>query len=196
MTQEICPNVLLVTQDVATTRLGLEVMASRGIRGTVVREAKAAADQIEQRRWDMAIVDFDEPRRRPAGEGDSGLEIVRQVKRHYPETPVIMLSRATHVSAVVQAMRDGCHDYLVKPVERLTIESMMDLLLPKLNGYDVCNALMRDNLTRHIPILIISTLDNSESVEKAKLCGARNFMKKPYNLEDLLREIKRLLPQT
>jgi len=124
MTQEICPDVLLVTQDVATTRLVLEVMASRGIRGTVVREAKAAADKIEQRRWDMAIVDLDEPR-------DSGLEIVRQVKRHYPETPVIMLSRATHVSAVVQAMRDGCHDYLVKPVERLTIESMMDLLLPK-----------------------------------------------------------------
>ena len=73
---------------------------------------------------------------------------------------------------------------------------LLDLLLPKLNGYDVCNALMRDNLTRHIPILIISTLDNPESVEKAKLCGARNFMKKPYNLEDLLREIKRLLPQT
>jgi len=72
---------------------------------------------------------------------------------------------------------------------------LLDLLLPKLNGYDVCNALMRDNLTRHIPILIISTLDNPESVEKAKLCGARNFMKKPYNLDDLLREIKRLLPQ-
>ncbi len=72
---------------------------------------------------------------------------------------------------------------------------LLDLLLPKLNGYDVCNALMRDNLTRHIPILIISTLDNPESVEKAKICGARNFMKKPYNLDDLLREIKRLLPK-
>jgi DNA-binding response OmpR family regulator len=72
---------------------------------------------------------------------------------------------------------------------------LLDLLLPKLNGYDVCNALMRDNLTRHIPVLIISTLDTPESVEKAKLCGARNFMKKPYNLDDLLREIKRLLPQ-
>ncbi|OGS11332.1 MAG: hypothetical protein A2234_10740 [Elusimicrobia bacterium RIFOXYA2_FULL_58_8] len=71
---------------------------------------------------------------------------------------------------------------------------LLDLLLPKLNGYDVCNALMRDNLTRHIPILIISTLDNPESVEKAKLCGARNFLKKPYQLDDLLREIKRLLP--
>ena len=72
---------------------------------------------------------------------------------------------------------------------------LLDLLLPKLNGYDVCNSLMRDGLTRHIPILIISTLDTPESKEKAKQCGARNFMKKPYNLEDLLREIKRLLPQ-
>jgi len=72
---------------------------------------------------------------------------------------------------------------------------LLDLLLPKLNGYDVCNSLMRDGLTRHIPILIISTLDTPESKEKAKQCGARNFMKKPYNLEDLLREIKRLLPK-
>ena len=71
---------------------------------------------------------------------------------------------------------------------------LLDLLLPKLNGYDVCNALMRDNLTRHIPVLIISTLDTPESIQKTKQCGARNFMKKPYQLDDLLREIKRLLP--
>ncbi|MDA8244706.1 MAG: response regulator [Elusimicrobia bacterium] len=72
---------------------------------------------------------------------------------------------------------------------------LLDLLLPKLNGYDVCNALMRDNMMRHTPVLIISTLDTPESIEKAKQCGARNFMKKPYNLDDLLREIKRLLPK-
>ncbi|MDD2804558.1 MAG: response regulator [Elusimicrobiales bacterium] len=72
---------------------------------------------------------------------------------------------------------------------------LLDLLLPKLNGYDVCNALMRDNIMRHTPVLIISTLDTPESIDKAKQCGARNFMKKPYNLDDLLREIKRLLPK-
>ena len=73
---------------------------------------------------------------------------------------------------------------------------LLDLLLPKLNGYEVCNALMRDSLTSRTPVLIISTLDTPESIEKAKQCGARNFMKKPYNLDDLLREIKRLLPQS
>ncbi len=70
---------------------------------------------------------------------------------------------------------------------------LLDLLLPKLNGYEVCNNLKRDNLTRHIPILIISTMDSPESLEKIKLCGAQNFMKKPYNLDNLLSEIKRLL---
>jgi DNA-binding NtrC family response regulator len=123
MTQEICPNVLVVTEDVATTRLLLEVMAGRGIRGTVVRDAKAATDQLDQHPWDMAIVDLDEP-------GDAGLEIVRQIKRRYPEVPVIMLSRTSQVPVVVRAMRDGCHDFLVKPVERPTVESMMDSLLP------------------------------------------------------------------
>jgi len=71
---------------------------------------------------------------------------------------------------------------------------LLDLLLPKLNGYEVCNAVKRDNSTRHIPILVISTMDSPESIAKVKICGAQNFMKKPYNLDDLLREIKRLLP--
>ena len=69
---------------------------------------------------------------------------------------------------------------------------LLDLLLPKLNGYEVCNAIKRDNITRHIKILVISTLDDKEHVEKAKLCGAKNFMKKPYDLQALLTEIKKL----
>lgn len=70
---------------------------------------------------------------------------------------------------------------------------LLDLLLPKLSGYDVCNTIKRDNNTRHIPVLVISTMDKPESVARAKACGAANFMRKPYNLDDLLAEIKRLL---
>ena len=102
---------------------------------------------------------------------------------------------APSVVSIWKPMLEG--DGTVKPEVLETVQdtAVLDLLLPKLNGYDVCNALMRDNLTRHIPILIISTLDNPDSMAKAKLCGARNFMKKPYQLDDLLREINRLLPQ-
>ena len=70
---------------------------------------------------------------------------------------------------------------------------LLDLLLPKLNGYEVCNAIKRNNETRHIKVLIISTLADKDHVEKAKLCGAKNFMKKPYDLQDLLTEIKNII---
>lgn len=72
---------------------------------------------------------------------------------------------------------------------------LLDLLLPKLNGYEVCARLKRDNTVRHIPVLIISTINSTEGVERAKICGAKNFIKKPYNLEDLLREVKKLLSE-
>lgn len=72
---------------------------------------------------------------------------------------------------------------------------LLDLLLPKMSGYDVCTRIMRDNATRHIPVLILSTMDSADSMAKLKIAGARHFMKKPYQLDDLLKEIKRLLPK-
>jgi len=71
---------------------------------------------------------------------------------------------------------------------------LLDLLLPKLNGYDVCKAVMMDGRTRHIPVLIMSTLDTPESRMKLQASGARHFMKKPYQLDDLLNKIHQLLP--
>ncbi|PIS47754.1 MAG: response regulator [Elusimicrobia bacterium CG08_land_8_20_14_0_20_51_18] len=70
---------------------------------------------------------------------------------------------------------------------------LLDLLLPKVSGFDVCAAIKKDDLTRHIPVLVISTMYTPENVEKVKICGALNFMKKPYKLEELLAEIKKIL---
>lgn len=70
---------------------------------------------------------------------------------------------------------------------------LLDLLLPKVNGYEICNMIKRDNQLRHIPVLVISTLGGKEHIQKAKLCGAEKFMKKPYQLDDLLAEIKKTL---
>jgi CheY-like chemotaxis protein len=71
---------------------------------------------------------------------------------------------------------------------------LLDLLLPKVSGFDVCLTLKKDNATRNIPIIIISTMYTQENIDKLKVYGAVNFLKKPYQLEDLLKEIKRNLP--
>jgi DNA-binding response OmpR family regulator len=72
---------------------------------------------------------------------------------------------------------------------------LLDLLLPKMSGYDVCSRLMTDNLTRHIPVLVVSTLDTRDSMNKLRAAGARHFMKKPYSLDELLAKIHSLLPK-
>ncbi|MFH1618338.1 MAG: response regulator [bacterium] len=70
---------------------------------------------------------------------------------------------------------------------------LLDILLPKLSGFEVARMLKEDNSTRRIPILVVSTLGKPDDLEKIRSCGINNFMKKPYRLEDLLNEINRLL---
>jgi two-component system response regulator HydG len=120
---QIHQDVLLATDCQATTRLVLEVLAARGLRGTVVRDGPTAIERIDQRPWDLVIVDL------PLPGGD--LAVVRQAKQRYPETPVIVLSADTAVPLVVLAMREGCHDVLTKPLDRAAVEAILAALFPQ-----------------------------------------------------------------
>lgn len=122
MTQPVYQNVLLVEAEAATTRLLLEVLAARGIRGTVARDLKTADERFEQGRWDLVIADLDVP--------GTGLEIVRRIKSRDPELPVVMLAAQPPVATTVRAMREGCEDFLVKPLERRVLEDLLDRFVP------------------------------------------------------------------
>ena len=70
---------------------------------------------------------------------------------------------------------------------------MLDLMLPKISGFDVCKLLKTDNATWRIPIVIMSTLTDPESRERATEAGADYFIPKPYDLPSTLAEIKKIL---
>ena len=70
---------------------------------------------------------------------------------------------------------------------------LLDLMLPKLSGFDVCKLLKSDNATWRIPIVIMSTLSDPESRERATAAGANYFIPKPYDLTSTLAEIKKIL---
>lgn len=122
MTQPVFQNVLLVEAEAATTRLLLETLAARGIRGTVAGDLKTADERFEKGQWDLVIADLDVP--------GCGLEIVRRVKAREPELPVVVLGADTAVATTVRAMREGCDDVLVKPLDRPVVERLLDRLVP------------------------------------------------------------------
>ena len=70
---------------------------------------------------------------------------------------------------------------------------LLDLMLPKLSGFDVCKLLKTDNATWRIPIVIMSTLTDPDSRERATAAGADYFIPKPYDLPAMLAEIKKIL---
>ena len=70
---------------------------------------------------------------------------------------------------------------------------LLDLMLPKLSGFEVCKLLKTDNATWRIPIVIMSTLTDEESRLRAQEAGADYFISKPYDLNMTLAEIKKIL---
>ena len=70
---------------------------------------------------------------------------------------------------------------------------LLDLMLPKIDGYKVCRMLKFDDRYKSIPIVILSARTQEADKEMAKDTGADLFITKPYNLEEILRTIDRLL---
>ena len=70
---------------------------------------------------------------------------------------------------------------------------LLDLMLPgQYDGFEVCRRLRADPGTRHVPVVIISALDDDESRSKAARAGANAYYTKPFSPIALLKEIDRL----
>ncbi len=70
---------------------------------------------------------------------------------------------------------------------------LLDLMLPKIDGYEACRLLKFDDRYKHIPIIILSALHEQLDRQKAVEHGADSFFVKPFDFDLLLFKIKSLL---
>ncbi len=68
---------------------------------------------------------------------------------------------------------------------------LLDLLMPNLGGLEICEMLNSDVQTQGIPIIVISALGREEDIKRAYRLGVIGYFVKPYDFNELLREIKR-----
>jgi twitching motility two-component system response regulator PilG len=66
---------------------------------------------------------------------------------------------------------------------------LLDLIMPKMDGYEVCSRLKNDPDTAGIPIIVVSTRSSEESVERCISVGADYYIFKPINKLELLDKI-------
>lgn len=68
-----------------------------------------------------------------------------------------------------------------------------DLNLPEKNGFEICEALKTNMISSHIPVIILTAMDDNKTYIKSLEVGADLFLTKPFNLKVLKQSIKGLL---
>lgn len=70
---------------------------------------------------------------------------------------------------------------------------LLDWMMPGMDGLSLLRALKENNETMNIPVIFISGKAESETIEKGLAEGARDFITKPFRIEDLIRRIAEVL---
>jgi len=70
---------------------------------------------------------------------------------------------------------------------------ILDLMLPKMSGEEVCQSIRADEKIGHIPILLLTAKASEVDKVVGKTLGADAYMTKPFEANELLREVDRLL---
>ncbi len=70
-----------------------------------------------------------------------------------------------------------------------------DIVMPEMNGFELCEKIKSDELTENIPVILLTSLSDPEEVIEGLSCGADSFITKPYNNEYLISNIKKLLSE-
>lgn len=85
-------------------------------------------------------------------------------------------------TALMRALEDPPPDLII-----------LDVILPKLDGYRVCTQLKQDHRTRHIPIIMLTVKGEKEDYQKGIACGAEAYLVKPFQREALEEMVNRLV---
>jgi len=70
---------------------------------------------------------------------------------------------------------------------------LLDVMMPKLSGFEVCKQLKRDPATRSIMILMVTALNELGDIERAVDAGTNDFLSKPVNKIELLKRVENML---
>ena len=71
---------------------------------------------------------------------------------------------------------------------------LMDIMMPKMDGYAACHAIKIDKLTREIPVIMLTAAGYELNKKLAQNMGASGYVTKPFNIEELQGIINQYLP--
>ncbi len=104
----------------------------------------------------------------------------------------LMAAYIEELGCQMHMARDG-----VEALEQVSAQRpdliLLDVMMPRMSGFQVCKKLKSDEATREIPIVMVTALSEVSDVEHAVDVGADDFLSKPVNRLELLTRVRSLL---
>jgi DNA-binding response OmpR family regulator len=72
---------------------------------------------------------------------------------------------------------------------------LLDLIMPIMFGTELCKRVKKDEKLKHIPIILFTAHGDIMTAEKAKSMGADDYIVKPFDAEELVNKIERILTE-
>ncbi len=105
---------------------------------------------------------------------------------------------------IVFTLQFGGHEVIAtssgaEAVERATTEQpdliLLDVRMPRMTGYEACEALKKDSRTEKIPVVFLSAKGQEKEVENGLKVGAVAYILKPFAPDQLIKQVKELLDE-
>lgn len=115
---------------------------------------------------------------------DDNEQNVELLQAYLDSLPVTILAAYDGVEAIALIEDED------KPTPDLVL---LDVMMPKMSGFEVCRKLKDDPATRAIPIMMVTALNEISDIERGVESGTDDFVSKPVNKLELVTRVKSLL---
>jgi len=109
-----------------------------------------------------------------------------------PDQIVMIKARLEFAGYEFISAKDG-EEGLKKVLQEKPDLVLLDILLPKMEGEEVCEKIRSDPKTRNTPIIIVTGVDADGLKKRCLVVGAEDWIQKPYDPKELLTKIEKLI---
>lgn len=121
-------NILIVEDDPQIISIVKRGLLEKDFEVSVAPDAFVALDMVAAHSFSLIVLDIMLP-------GLNGLELCKQLKKTYPQLPIIMLTALNSTENIVTGLDNGADDYLVKPFKIAELSARIRMLLRRYDGF-------------------------------------------------------------
>lgn len=70
---------------------------------------------------------------------------------------------------------------------------LLDIRMPRLNGYEVCELIKNNEATKHIPVIFLTAKGQENEVDQGMKAGAADYILKPFSPDQLVERLRRFM---